>query len=126
MAILGTEGTITWDQADGVARLVRATGGLAELVCSNSFRSDDDESNAVGLLHWEMRQAGGLIISSGDAHRLPAGGALAVDRNGFSAAISEKLSQHPLGTVERGEISGLPPAGWSSVIVATREVTRIV
>ncbi|RMF36179.1 MAG: methylenetetrahydrofolate--tRNA-(uracil(54)-C(5))-methyltransferase (FADH(2)-oxidizing) TrmFO [Alphaproteobacteria bacterium] len=106
-----------------VATFAHKTDGLAELVCSNSFRSDDDEANAVGLLHWEMRQAGGLIIAAGDAHRLPAGGALAVDREGFSAAVTAKLSQHPLVTVERGEISGLPPEDWSSVIIATGPLT---
>ncbi|MEM9813601.1 MAG: FAD-dependent oxidoreductase, partial [Pseudomonadota bacterium] len=68
------------------------TDGLAELVCSNSFRSDDDSGNAVGLLHWEMRAAGGLIIEMGDAHAVPAGGALAVDREAFSAAVTARLT----------------------------------
>ena len=99
------------------------TDGLAELVCSNSFRSDDHENNAVGLLHWEMRQAGGLIIEMGDRHQLPAGGALAVDREAFSAAVTERLTSHPLVTVERGEVPGLPPKEWGSTIIATGPLT---
>jgi methylenetetrahydrofolate--tRNA-(uracil-5-)-methyltransferase len=99
------------------------TDGLAELVCSNSFRSDDWETNAVGLLHEEMRRCGSLIMASGDAHKLPAGGALAVDRDGFSAKVSERLAGHPLVIIERGEIAGLPPADWDSVIVATGPLT---
>ncbi|QDL92617.1 methylenetetrahydrofolate--tRNA-(uracil(54)-C(5))-methyltransferase (FADH(2)-oxidizing) TrmFO [Paroceanicella profunda] len=106
-----------------VATFAHQTEGLAELVCSNSFRSDDDESNAVGLLHWEMRQAGGLIMEMGDAHALPAGGALAVDRHAFSDAVTRRLSEHPLITIERGEIAGLPPEDWTSVIVATGPLT---
>ncbi|MCW5717174.1 MAG: methylenetetrahydrofolate--tRNA-(uracil(54)-C(5))-methyltransferase (FADH(2)-oxidizing) TrmFO [Bauldia sp.] len=102
---------------------VHKTDGLAELVCSNSFRSDDAETNAVGLLHEEMRRAGSLIMRMGDAHRLPAGSALAVDRDGFSAAVSTALRAHPLVSIERGEIAGLPPAGWDSVIVATGPLT---
>src|SRR5919198_833243 len=70
------------------------TDGFAELVCSNSFRSDDAETNAVGLLHEEMRRAGSLIMAAGDAHKLPAGGALAVDRDGFSAAVTERIRTH--------------------------------
>jgi methylenetetrahydrofolate--tRNA-(uracil-5-)-methyltransferase len=99
------------------------TEGLAEMVCSNSFRSDDDETNAVGLLHWEMRAAGGLIMEMGDRHALPAGGALAVDRDAFSADVTARLEAHPLITIERGEIEGLPPEDWSSVIVATGPLT---
>ena len=95
------------------------TAGLAELVCSNSFRSDDAQTNAVGLLHEEMRRAGSLILSAGDAHRLPAGGALAVDRDGFCDAITRRLEQHPCVSVERGEIAGLPPPDWTNVIIAT-------
>ncbi len=102
---------------------VHKTDGFAELVCSNSFRSDDAETNAVGLLHEEMRRAGSLIMRMGDAHRLPAGSALAVDRDGFSAAVSAALREHPLVTIERGEIAGLPPAEWDSVIVATGPLT---
>ena len=99
------------------------TDGLAELVCSNSFRSDDATTNAVGLLHEEMRRAGSLIMSAGDAHKLPAGGALAVDRDHFSAHVTGALNEHPLVTVARGEIAGLPPPDWDNVIVATGPLT---
>lgn len=99
------------------------TENLAELVCSNSFRSDDATSNAVGLLHEEMRRAGSLIMAAGDAHKLPAGGALAVDRHGFSGQVSETLQKHPLVTIERGEITGIPPEDWTSVIIATGPLT---
>ena len=85
------------------------TDGLAELVCSNSLRSDDWENNAVGLLHEEMRRAGSLILRAADAHKLPAGGALAVDRHGFSAAITQALSEHSNIEIVREEISDLPP-----------------
>src|SRR5215510_11178420 len=95
------------------------THALAELVCSNSFRSDDAEHNAVGLLHEEMRRLGSLIMHSGDANQVPAGGALAVDRDGFSAAVSDAINDHPLIEVRREEIAGLPPDDWDSVIVAT-------
>jgi len=97
--------------------------GLAELVCSNSFRSDDWEYNAVGLLHAEMRRCGSIIMACGDAHQVPAGGALAVDREGFSAAVTAKLEAHPLISIEREEIAGLPPAEWDNVIVATGPLT---
>ncbi|MGE0241667.1 MAG: methylenetetrahydrofolate--tRNA-(uracil(54)-C(5))-methyltransferase (FADH(2)-oxidizing) TrmFO, partial [Parvibaculaceae bacterium] len=99
------------------------TEGLAELVCSNSFRSDDVATNAVGLLHEEMRRAGSLIMDMGDRHKVPAGGALAVDRDGFSAAVTEALERHPLITIARGEVSGLPPADWDNVIIATGPLT---
>jgi methylenetetrahydrofolate--tRNA-(uracil-5-)-methyltransferase len=99
------------------------TDGLAELVCSNSFRSDDAEGNAVGLLHEEMRRAGSLILRAADANRLPAGGALAVDRDAFSQAVEQALADEPLVEIERGEIDGLPPADWDSVIVATGPLT---
>ena len=99
------------------------TDSLAELVCSNSFRSDDAQNNAVGLLHEEMRRAGPLILRAADQHKLPAGGALAVDRHGFSAAVQQTLLQHPLVTLERGEVAGLPPDDWDSVIVATGPLT---
>ena len=82
------------------------TEGLAELVCSNSFRSDDWQNNAVGLLHEEMRRAGSLIMAKADAHKLPAGGALAVDRHGFSAAVTAVLAGHPRITIRREEITG--------------------
>ena len=96
---------------------------LAELVCSNSFRSDDAESNAVGLLHAEMRRLDSLIIACADAERVPAGSALAVDREGFSAAVECALAGHPLITVSREEVAGAPPADWTSVIIATGPLT---
>lgn len=99
------------------------TENLAELVCSNSFRSDDAANNAVGLLHEEMRRAGSLIMRAADAHKLPAGGALAVDRHGFSAAVQKALLAHSLVTLERAEVAGLPPDDWDSVIVATGPLT---
>jgi methylenetetrahydrofolate--tRNA-(uracil-5-)-methyltransferase len=97
--------------------------GLAELVCSNSFRSDDHERNAVGVLHEEMRRCGSLILAAADRCRLPAGGALAVDRHGFSAAVEAALAEHPLVEIRREEIAGLPPAEWDQVIVATGPLT---
>ena len=100
-----------------------STGMLAELVCSNSFRSDDAETNAVGLLHAEMRRAGSLILQAGDANRVAAGGALAVDRDGFSAAVEAAIGAEPLIAIERGEVAGLPPADWDSVIIATGPLT---
>ncbi|MEM1300447.1 MAG: methylenetetrahydrofolate--tRNA-(uracil(54)-C(5))-methyltransferase (FADH(2)-oxidizing) TrmFO [Pseudomonadota bacterium] len=99
------------------------TDGLAELVCSNSFRSDDDETNAVGLLHWEMRQLGSIMMSAAIPAQVPAGGALAVDRDVFSAEVTRRLADHPLITIERGEITGLPPEDWDSVIIATGPLT---
>ncbi|MDP6952037.1 MAG: FAD-dependent oxidoreductase, partial [Alphaproteobacteria bacterium] len=99
------------------------TEHLAELVCSNSFRSDDAESNAVGLLHAEMRRADSAIMAAADAHQVPAGGALAVDRDGFAEAVEAKLEAQPLVTIARGEVAGLPPAEWDSVIVATGPLT---
>lgn len=99
------------------------TQGLAELVCSNSFRSDDKETNAVGVLHEEMRLCNSLIITKGDKHAVPAGGALAVDRDAFSEDVTQTLESHPLITIERGEIEGLPPEEWDSVIIATGPLT---
>ena len=99
------------------------TGAFAELVCSNSFRSDDAELNAVGLLHAEMRRAGSLIMRIGDAHQLPAGGALAVDRDGFSEAVTATLRAHPLIRVETEEVTELPPPEWGMSIVATGPLT---
>jgi len=99
------------------------TDGLAELVCSNSFRSDDAANNAVGLLHAEMRRLDSLIMRAADANQVPAGGALAVDRDGFSAAVTKALNDHPLIEIARGEIKGLPPADWGNVIVATGPLT---
>ena len=99
------------------------TGCLAELVCSNSFRSDDASTNAVGVLHREMRAMGSIVMRSADSHQVPAGGALAVDRDGFSSAVEKAVLSHPLVTLERGEIVGLPPEDWDSVIVATGPLT---
>jgi methylenetetrahydrofolate--tRNA-(uracil-5-)-methyltransferase len=99
------------------------TDSLAELVCSNSFRSDDWENNAVGLLHEEMRRAGSLILRAADANRLPAGGALAVDRHGFSADVTRALEGHPNIAIAREEIAGLPPEDWHSTIIATGPLT---
>ena len=107
----------------GVKTDAHQTDGLAELVCSNSFRSDDWEYNAVGLLHAEMRALDSVIMACGDAHQVPAGGALAVDRDGFSQAVTAKLEAHPLVTVVREEIAGLPPEDWDNVIVATGPLT---
>ncbi len=95
----------------------------AELVCSNSFRSDDWRHNAVGLLHEEMRRAGSLILKAADGHKVPAGGALAVDREGFSAAVTAALEDHPLIEIVRDEVAGLPPEDWGNVIVATGPLT---
>ena len=106
-----------------VETFAHQTHDLAEMVCSNSFRSDDDEGNAVGLLHWEMRAANSVIMAMGDEHALPAGSALAVDRDAFSAAVTEKLVSHDLITIERGEINGLPPADWGQTIIATGPLT---
>ncbi|WP_066812753.1 methylenetetrahydrofolate--tRNA-(uracil(54)-C(5))-methyltransferase (FADH(2)-oxidizing) TrmFO [Frigidibacter mobilis] len=104
-----------------VGTFAHQTGNLAEMVCSNSFRSDDHERNAVGLLHWEMRAANGLLMAMAEAHRLPAGGALAVDREAFAAAVTARLHAHPLVRVEPGEITALPGDGhW---IIATGPLT---
>ncbi len=97
--------------------------GLAELVCSNSFRSDDPERNAVGLLHEEMRRCGSLILAAADRHKVPAGGALAVDRVGFSDAVEAALTADPLVEIRREEIAGLPPPEWDEVIIATGPLT---
>lgn len=99
-----------------VETFAHKSGDYAEMVCSNSFRSDDHEQNAVGLLHWEMRQARGLIMEMAEKHRLPAGGALAVDREAFAASVSEKLRSHPLIELRHGEIDTLPPSDQLSII----------
>ncbi|MDV6329627.1 methylenetetrahydrofolate--tRNA-(uracil(54)-C(5))-methyltransferase (FADH(2)-oxidizing) TrmFO [Asticcacaulis sp. 201] len=99
------------------------TDGLAELVCSNSFRSDDWQFNAVGLLHEEMRRAGSLILACADKHQVPAGGALAVDRDGFSQAVTDTLANHPLVTIVREEVTSLADKDWPNVIVATGPLT---
>ena len=104
------------------ATAAHKTDAYAELVCSNSFRSDDKDHNAVGLLHEEMRRLGSLVMRAADANQVPAGGALAVDRDGFSAAVSAALAAQPLITLTRGEVA-LPPAEWDSVIIATGPLT---
>jgi methylenetetrahydrofolate--tRNA-(uracil-5-)-methyltransferase len=106
-----------------VATDAHKTDGLAELVCSNSFRVDDKDLNAVGLLHEEMRRAGSLVMAAADRHKVPAGGALAVDRDGFSKEVTTRLENHPLVTTARGEVAGLPPSDWERVIVATGPLT---
>lgn len=111
------------DEPEQVRTDAHHTTGLAELVCSNSFRSDDWEFNAVGLLHAEMRALDSLIMACGDANQVPAGGALAVDRVGFSDAVTAKLEAHPLVTIVREEIAGIPPEEWDNVIVATGPLT---
>src|SRR3954449_12196668 len=97
--------------------------GLAELVCSNSFRSDDRERNAVGLLHEEMRRCGSLILAAADLRKVPAGGALAVDRVGFSEAVESALASDLLVEIRREEIAGLPPPEWDEAVIATGPLT---
>ena len=106
-----------------VKTAAHSTDGAAELVCSNSFRSDDHEHNAVGLLHEEMRRMDSIIMREGDKAAVPAGGALAVDRDIFSQGVTKALEDHPLITIERGEIDGLPPEEWDNVIIATGPLT---
>ena len=104
-----------------VETFAHQTGNLAEMVCSNSFRSDDSEQNAVGLLHWEMRAANGLIMAAAEQHRLPAGGALAVDRDAFAEFVTAQINAHPNITIEYGEVNSLPDDGiW---IFATGPLT---
>jgi methylenetetrahydrofolate--tRNA-(uracil-5-)-methyltransferase len=105
------------------ATAVHRTDSLAELVCSNSFRSDDAAANAVGILHREMRALGSLIMASADANQVPAGGALAVDREGFARAVTEAIAAEPLIEIRREEIAGLPPREWDSVVIATGPLT---
>ena len=124
-----------WQAAEAGARVVlhemrpvrkteaHQTDSLAELVCSNSFRSDDASTNAVGLLHEEMRRANSLIMAMGDRHQVPAGGALAVDRDAFAQAVTAAIEAHPNIEIVREEIAGLPPEDWDSVIVATGPLT---
>src|SRR5881394_2236399 len=116
-------GVILHEMRPGRMTEAHRTDGLAELVCSNSFRSDDAANNAVGLLHAEMRRLDSLIMRAADANQVPAGGALAVDRDGFSAAVTKALAAHPLIEIARGEIAGLPPTEWDNVIVATGPLT---
>ncbi|WP_341365940.1 methylenetetrahydrofolate--tRNA-(uracil(54)-C(5))-methyltransferase (FADH(2)-oxidizing) TrmFO [Yoonia sp. BS5-3] len=104
-----------------VETFAHRTGNLGEMVCSNSFRSDDHEQNAVGLLHWEMMQAGGLIMQTAHKHRLPAGGALAVDRDPFAQSVTKALQDHPNIRISYDEITTLPDDGhW---IIATGPLT---
>ena len=124
-----------WQAAEAGAKVVvhemrgvrgtdaHSTDSFAELVCSNSFRSDDHEQNAVGLLHEEMRRCGSLIMRAADQHQLPAGGALAVDRHGFSAEVTRAIHNHPNISVIREEIAGWPPAEWGNVIIASGPLT---
>jgi len=124
-----------WQAAEAGARVVlhemrperrtdaHKTDGLAELVCSNSFRADDPEASAIGLLHEEMRRLGSLVMTAADRHKVPAGGALAVDREGFSAAVTAALEAHPLVEIRREELSGLPPEDWGQTILATGPLT---
>ncbi len=112
---------ILHEMRPSVGTFAHRTGDLAEMVCSNSFRSDDDTQNAVGLLHWEMRAAGGLIMQMADRHRLPAGGALAVDRDPFARSVTEALGGHDLIRISHEEIASLPEQGhW---IIATGPLT---
>ncbi|MFD2235879.1 methylenetetrahydrofolate--tRNA-(uracil(54)-C(5))-methyltransferase (FADH(2)-oxidizing) TrmFO [Aureimonas populi] len=99
------------------------TDSLAELVCSNSFRSDDATANAVGVIHAEMRMAGSLIMRCADANQVPAGGALAVDRDGFAEAVTGELARHPQVEIRREEIEGLPPEDWGQTVIATGPLT---
>lgn len=114
---------ILWEMRPKVLTPVHQTGDCAELVCSNSFRSDDATSNAIGVLHEEMRRAGSLILSMADRHRLPAGGALAVDRGGFSQAVTEALASHPLITVKTAEVTDFSALEGTQVLVATGPLT---
>ena len=124
-----------WQAANAGARVIlhemrpvtgtdaHQTGGFAELVCSNSFRSDDAETNAVGLLHEEMRRAGSLIMREADASKVPAGGALAVDRDAFSDGVTRAIESHQNIEIRRELIDGLPPEEWSNAIIATGPLT---
>jgi methylenetetrahydrofolate--tRNA-(uracil-5-)-methyltransferase len=102
---------------------VHQSGDFAELVCSNSFRADDAETSAIGILHREMRRLGSLIMASADAHQVPAGGALAVDRTGFAAHVTQEIQRCANIEVVRGEIIGLPPDDWDQVVIATGPLT---
>ncbi|MEM6617961.1 MAG: methylenetetrahydrofolate--tRNA-(uracil(54)-C(5))-methyltransferase (FADH(2)-oxidizing) TrmFO [Pseudomonadota bacterium] len=115
--------TVIHEMRPTVSTFAHRTGHFAELVCSNSFRSDDDESNAVGLLHWEMRQAGSILMEAAARFKLPAGGALAVDRDPFAAFVTEKLRAHPKISVSSGEVTRLPAQGDGPAIVATGPLT---
>ncbi|WP_069299098.1 methylenetetrahydrofolate--tRNA-(uracil(54)-C(5))-methyltransferase (FADH(2)-oxidizing) TrmFO [Neptunicoccus sediminis] len=122
-AVQAGQPVVIHEMRPDVGTFAHQTDNLAELVCSNSFRSDDHEANAVGLLHWEMRAAGSLIMEMAERHKLPAGGALAVDREPFAQAVTERLLGHPLVTLERGEVTGIPPQDWGQTIIATGPLT---
>ena len=115
--------TVLYEMRPETKSLAHQGGKLAELVCSNSFRSADHEHNAVGLLHWEMEKAAGLIISAGQTNSVPAGSALAVNREHFSDHVTEKITNHPLITVERKEIICLDNINWKNIIIATGPLT---
>ncbi|MGB8278170.1 MAG: methylenetetrahydrofolate--tRNA-(uracil(54)-C(5))-methyltransferase (FADH(2)-oxidizing) TrmFO [Methylovirgula sp.] len=102
---------------------VHHSGDFAELVCSNSFRADDADTSAIGILHREMRRLGSLIMAAADTHQVPAGGALAVDRQGFAAHVTQAIAACPAIEIVRGEIEGLPPDDWDQVIIATGPLT---
>ena len=121
VALLGVP-VVLHEMRPGRATPVHKTGQFAELVCSNSFRSDDAQASAIGLLHEEMRRLGSLVMRTADACKLPAGGALAVDRDGFAGAITAALAAEPLISVQRDEV-GAPPPEWDNVIVATGPLT---
>src|SRR5215813_6612691 len=99
------------------------TEKFAELVCSNSFRSDDWRNNAVGLLHAELRRAGSLVMACGDQAQTPAGSAFAVDRELFSDLVTQAIASHPLIEIARGEVPALPPPNWGPTIIATGPLT---
>jgi methylenetetrahydrofolate--tRNA-(uracil-5-)-methyltransferase len=113
---------VLYEMRPSCATAVHKTAQLAELVCSNSFRSDDAQGSAIGLLHAEMRRLDSLVMRAADAHKLPAGSALAVDRDGFAGAVTAALDAEPLVEIRREEI-GLPPDDWDNVIVATGPLT---
>ncbi|MGP0058236.1 MAG: methylenetetrahydrofolate--tRNA-(uracil(54)-C(5))-methyltransferase (FADH(2)-oxidizing) TrmFO [Beijerinckiaceae bacterium] len=102
---------------------VHQSGDFAELVCSNSFRADDAATSAIGILHREMRCLDSLVMAAADAHKVPAGGALAVDRHGFAACVTDKITANPLIEIARGEVDGLPPPDWDEVVIATGPLT---
>lgn len=116
-------GVILYEMRPGVKTPVHKTGDFAELVCSNSFRSDDVEANAVGLLHAEMRLSGSLVMACGDQHQIPAGSALAVDRDGFSGAVTAAIKQHPNIEIRNQAVEDLPGENWGHVIIATGPLT---
>jgi methylenetetrahydrofolate--tRNA-(uracil-5-)-methyltransferase len=114
---------ILHEMRPGRSTPVHESGDFAELVCSNSFRADDAEASAIGILHREMRRLDSLIMAAADAHKVPAGGALAVDRHGFAAHVTAAIMACRLITISPGEIDALPPAEWDEVIIATGPLT---